>query len=59
MKPVVEAIGGKGKKATLYLTDTSSTITDQLKTRDVNIVEVPSDLALEVKMSYRVTLTRS
>lgn len=57
MKPVVEAIGGKGKKATLYLTDTSSSITDDLRKREVNIVPVPPGLALEVKMSYRVTGT--
>lgn len=57
MKPVFDAIANKGEKATVCLTSTGFSTTDELRKRGVKIVHVPSDQALEVKMSYRVNGT--
>ncbi|MEV8219708.1 hypothetical protein AB0O65_08130 [Microbacterium sp. NPDC077391] len=57
MRPVVEAIAGKGKKATVCLSDTSYPTTEELSKREVDIVSIPANQALEVKMSYRVNGT--
>lgn len=54
MKPVVEAIASKRGRATMFLSVLGETITEDLESRQVNVVKVPSEFALAVKMSYRM-----